>query len=469
MAVHVCILWKNSFKNDLIKNNESVGRREGEVMSILTFKGGVHPFEGKDMSKNKPIMDLEPVGELVFPVSQHIGAPAVPVVEVGDKVLAGTLIAKASGFISANVHSSVSGVVKAIEPRMVAAGNKVLSIIVENDGLYEEEPIKNYIPWDKMTKENIRELVKAAGIVGMGGAGFPTNVKLTPKNEEDIDIIIINGAECEPYLTSDYRRMIEQPEILIGGLKVMLTLFDKAKGYIAVEDNKRDAIVKLAQLAKQEPKIEIKTLYTKYPQGGERALIYAVTGRKVNSSMLPADVGCIVNNVDTAFAIFKGVIEQKPLIQRIVTVSGDAVVNPGNFRVRIGTNTKEVVKAAGGFKKIPEKMISGGPMMGTAIYDLDIPITKGSSAITCFLKDTVSHVKQTNCINCGRCASVCPGRVLPSKLAKFAQQGDREMFEKYNGMECCECGCCSYICPAKRNLTQSIKSMRKDILASKKK
>lgn len=438
-------------------------------MSILTFKGGVHPFEGKDLSKDKPIVDLEPTGELVFPVSQHIGAPALPVVAVGDKVKVGSLIAKANGFISANVHSSVSGVVKAIEPRLVAAGNKVLSIVVENDGLYEEEPLQNYIPWDTMTKEQIRELVKAAGVVGMGGAGFPTNVKLTPKDESAIDTIIINGAECEPYLTSDYRRMIEQPELLIGGLKVILTLFDKAKGYIAVEDNKKDAIVKLTQLAKKEPRIEIKTLYTKYPQGGERALIYAVTGRKVNSSMLPADVGCIVNNVDTAFAVFRAVIEQKPLIQRIVTVTGDAVVNPGNFRVRIGTNTREVVKAAGGFKEIPKKMISGGPMMGMAIYDLDIPITKGSSAITCFLEDSVSQAKQTNCINCGRCARVCPGRVLPSKLAEFARHGDREMFLKYNGMECCECGCCSYICPAKRNLTQSIKSMRKDILASRKK
>lgn len=440
-------------------------------MSILTFKGGVHPYEGKELSKNTPIQELVPTGDMVYPVSQHIGAPASPVVQVGDKVLVGQLIAQGQGFVSANVHASVSGVVKAIEPRLVASGTKVLSVVIENDGLYQEQPLTSYIPWDQVTKEDIRRLIQEAGVVGMGGAGFPTNVKLTPKNEDAIDTIIINGAECEPYLTSDYRRMIEQPERLIGGLKVILKLFDKAKGYIAIEDNKKDAIVKLHQLLKNEPRIEVKTLYTKYPQGGERSLIYAVTGREVNSSMLPADVGCIVNNVDTAFAIFRAVIEQKPLISRIVTVSGDAVVNPGNFQVRIGTNLMEVVKAAGGFKSVPQKMISGGPMMGMAIYDLNIPVTKGSSAVTCFLEDPVvlAEKQKTNCINCGRCVAACPSRIIPSRLAKFAQHGDRESFEKYHGMECVECGSCSYTCPAKLNLCQSIKTMRKDILASKKK
>lgn len=438
-------------------------------MSLLTFKGGIHPYEGKELSKDKAIVEYFPKGDVAISMSQHIGAPAKPVVNVGDYVLTGQLIGEASGFISANVHSSVSGKVKAIEPRMLVNGSKATCIIIENDGKFDEVEFEKPKSLEELSKEEIVELVKKAGIVGMGGAGFPTNVKLSPKEPDKIDYVIVNGAECEPYLTSDYRRLIEEPEVVIGGLKVMLKLFDNAKGIIAVEDNKLDAIAKLKELVKSEDRIEIKTLYTKYPQGAERMLINAVTGRKINSSMLPADAGCVVDNVDTVFAIKSAVIDGRPLIKRVITVTGDVINEPHNFLVRTGTNHSELIDAAGGFKEEPEKIISGGPMMGMAISTIDVPVTKTSSALLCYVKDPLSKVKETNCINCGRCVSVCPGRIIPTRLAEFSERGDMENFVKYNGLECCECGCCSYICPAKRNLTQAIKSMRKQVLASKKK
>ena len=438
-------------------------------MSILTFKGGVHPYDGKELSKEEPIVEYNPQGEIAIAVSQHIGAPAKPLVSKGDSVKVGQKIAEAAGFISANVHSSVSGTVKAIEPRLMANGGKADCIIIENDNNYEEIEYSKPKPLEELTPDEIRDLVKEAGVVGMGGACFPTNVKLSPKNQDDIDYIIVNGAECEPYLTSDYRRMIEQPEILIEGLKVVLKIFPKAKGVIGIEDNKPEAIKKLKKLVNNEERIEVKQLYTKYPQGAERMLIYAITGRRINSSMLPADVGCVVDNVDTLFAIRDAVIEGKPLINRVVTVTGDAITSPKNFLVRIGTNQRELIEATGGFKAEPEKVISGGPMMGIAMSNLDVPVLKGSSALLCMEHDVVSSVEETNCINCGRCVSVCPGHILPSRLADLSLRGDMEQFEKMNGLECCECGCCSYICPAKRNLTQAIKSMRKQVLASKKK
>lgn len=438
-------------------------------MAKLTFVGGIHPYDGKDISKDKPIKAVLPKGDLVYPLSQHIGAPAKPVVEKGDHVLTGQKIAEAGAFVSAPIYATVSGTVKAIEPRRVVTGDSVMSIIIENDGLYEEVEYGPVKPLEEMTKEEIIERVKEAGIVGMGGAGFPTFIKLSPKEPEKIDYVIANCAECEPYLTSDYRRMLEEPEKLVEGLKVSLRLFDNARGILAVEDNKPDCIEILKKLTKDEPKISVKALKTKYPQGAERQLIYAVTGRKINSSMLPADAGCVVNNVDTVVAIYHAVIEGKPLMNRIVTVTGDAIADPRNFIVRIGTNYHELIEEAGGFKKDPVKIVSGGPMMGFAIFDLDVPTTKTASALLCLTEDDVSAMEPTACINCGRCVEVCPGRVVPKLLADYAENYNEEAFLSHNGMECCECGCCSYVCPAKRPLTQTIKSMRKMQLAKKKK
>ncbi len=438
-------------------------------MAKLTFVGGIHPYDGKELSKDKPIKAVLPKGDLVYPLSQHIGAPAKPVVAKGDHVLTGQLIAEAGGFVSAPIYASVSGTVKAIEPRRVVTGDNVMSIVIENDGLYEEVEYETPKPLEELSKEEIIEKVKKAGVVGMGGAGFPTFIKLSPKEPEKIEYCIANCAECEPYLTSDYRRMMEEPQKLIDGLKVMLALFDRATGILAVEDNKPDCIKLLKDLTKDEPRIFVKALKTKYPQGAERQLIYATTGRAINSSMLPADAGCIVDNVDTVVAINAAVRENRPLMHRIVTVTGDAIADPRNFIVRIGTNYAELIDEAGGFKEQPEKIISGGPMMGFGIFDVNVPTTKTASALLCLTHDDVSAMQPTACINCGMCVEVCPGRVIPKKLADYAENYNEEAFVANNGMECCECGCCSFICPAKRPLTQLIKSARKMQLAKKKK
>ena len=395
-------------------------------MGKCTFKGGVHPFDGKELSKDKPIKELFPEGDMVYPLSQHIGAPAVPVVAKGDYVLAGQLIAEAGGFVSANIHSSVSGTVKAIEPRTLATGGKCNSIVIENDGEYKE-------------------------------------VEYVPKTLAEL------SRECEPYLTSDYRRLIEESDKVVMGLKVALALFDHAKGIIGIEDNKPDAIKIMQEKTANEPNIEVKVLKTKYPQGGERCLIYATTGRSINSSMLPADAGCIVHNVDTIYSIYMAVIEGKPLTKRIVTVTGDGVKNPGNFYVWLGMNYRQLVDAAGGLNGEPEKFISGGPMMGFAMYSLDVPVVKGSSSLLVMQKDIVSHISSSACIRCGRCGEGCPSHLLPAKLAGFASRNDETGFTKFDGMECVECGSCSYVCPAKRPLTQQIKAMRRTIMANRRK
>ena len=440
-------------------------------MGLSTFIGGVHPYEGKELSADKPIQVIQPKGELVFPLSQHIGAPAKPLVAKGDTVLAGQKIAEAGGFISANVICSVSGTVKGIEPRLMANGSMVQSIIVENDGEYRTvEGFGQKRDYTALSKQEIRDIVKEAGIVGLGGAGFPTNVKLAPKNEAEIDYVIVNGAECEPYLTSDYRVMLEQPEKVVGGLKVILQLFDKAKGVIGIEENKPEAIRILSELVKDEPRIQACTLKTKYPQGGERFLIYAVTGgREINSTMLPADAGCIVDNIGTVIAIYDAVCKTTPLIERVFTVTGDAIADPRNFRIKIGTNTQELIEAAGGFKSEPEKVISGGPMMGFAMFDLDVPVIKTNGSVLCMTKDQVAASVETPCIRCGKCVSACPSHIVPVMMMKAALKGDCDTFEKLNGMECMECGSCTFVCPAKRPLTQAFKEMRKTVAANRRK
>jgi len=438
-------------------------------MGLFTFKGGIHPNDGKSLAKDKAIVSVLPSGDMVYPLSQHIGAPATPIVEIGDEVLVGQKIAEAGGFVSAPIHASVSGKVKAIEPRFNPTGTKVNSIIIENDGEYNEVEYAHVKPLAILTKEEILNLIGEAGVVGMGGAGFPTKVKLSPKEPEKIEYVIANCAECEPYITADYRRMLEHPEELVSGMRIVLRLFDNAKGIFGIEDNKPDCIEKLRELIKDEPRMEVKALKTKYPQGAERQLIYATTKRAINSTMLPADAGCVVDNVETLIAIHNAVVHGRPVTSRIVTVSGDDVQEPGNFKVLIGTNQKEVVDAAGGFIGEAEKVISGGPMMGFAMFTLDTPITKTSSSILCMTNDAVAVHGPSACINCGRCVDACPSRIIPSRLADYAERFNEESFVKWEGMECVECGCCSYVCPAKRQLKQSIGSMKKIVIANRKK
>lgn len=441
-------------------------------MSKLTFRGGVHPYDGKNLSKSKPVRMLLPEDgeEMVFPMSQHIGAPAVPVVKKGDVVLVGQKIGEMAGFVSSNIISSVSGEVVGIEPRLTVSGAKVNSVIVKNDGEYRAiEGLGEKREIGNLTKEYIIQSIQEAGIVGMGGAGFPTHVKLSPKNPKQIDTILVNAAECEPYLTSDCRMMMECPEQIVGGLKIVLKLFEQARGIISVEDNKMDAVERLKDAVKSEKNIKVKVLKTKYPQGAERQLIYASTGRKINSSMLPADAGCIVNNVDTMISVYRAVCLNTPLIRRIVTITGDAINEPCNFEVKIGMSFQSMLAKAGGFKCEPEKVISGGPMMGVALFSLDIPVSKTSSALLAFSKDEVAAYEPTACIHCGRCVKVCPSRLIPQKMLEYSNAFDDEGFQKIYGMECYECGTCTYVCPAKRRMTQSFKQTRRSILDNRKK
>lgn len=433
-----------------------------------TFKGGIHPYDGKDLSKDKPILMVQPEGDMVYPVVQHIGAPAKPIVAVGDTVLVGQKIAEATGYVSSHVISSVSGKVKVIEPRLTVSGDKVMSIVIVNDEEYNAVPgFGEKRDYTKLSKEEIREIVKEAGIVGLGGAGFPTHVKLTPKDDSAIQHVIVNAAECEPYLTSDYRMMLEEPEKLVTGLKVMLRLFENAKGVIAIEDNKPEAIKVMKEATAGEENISVVSLKTKYPQGSERQVISVVTGKKIGSDRLPADVGCIVDNVDTVISIYNAVCESTPLIRRIVTLTGDAMRNPINVNVRIGMHYAEMMEQADGFVEEPEKIISGGPMMGQALSTMNIPVTKTSSGLLAFKKDDVAKEAPTACIRCGRCVAACPMNLVPKKMAEAVLRSDYESFEALHGMECYNCGSCTYVCPAKKPLTQLFVEGKKAVKEAK--
>ncbi len=444
-------------------------RKWVQNMASQTFIGGIHPYDGKDLAKDSPIREVIPKGELIFPLSQHIGAPAQPIVQVNDKVLMGQKIAEAQGFVSSPIYSSVSGVVKAIEKRRVAVGDMIDAIVIESDDQFECVSFHSIDDVTKLTREEIINRIKEAGVVGMGGAGFPSHVKLSPREPEKIEYLIANCAECEPYLTADYRRMLENPEDIINGMKIVLQLFENAVGILGVEDNKPDCIEKLQELVKDEPRLEVCSLLAKYPQGGERQLIYATTGRKINSKMLPADAGCVVDNVETFIAINNAVKHGIPVIKRVSTITGDGIKNPSNFLYSIGTMYSQLIEEAGGIIPGAEKIISGGPMMGFSMFSLEIPTTKTSSSLLCKLVDEVSKSNPIACINCGRCVEACPELLIPSRLAKFAERGQMQEFEAWNGLECIECGSCSYICPSKRYVSQSIKTMKKQLLAEKRK
>ncbi len=444
-------------------------------MDIKTFKGGVHPEENKEMSLGKPVERYLPKGDLVFPLNQHIGKPAEPVVAVGDAVLAGQLIAEASGFISANIVSSCSGTVKAIEPRMTASGVPAMSIVIANDGLFTPDPSigKTRSIADVSDKEII-DAVKAAGIVGMGGAGFPTNVKLMPKVPGDIEYVIANGCECEPYITCDDRLMQEHGRDIVEGMKLLLQLFPNAKGVIAIEENKPQAIKIMESICATEKGVEVQVVATKYPQGGERNLISVVAGRDIRAGQLPAEVGCVVCNVASLNAIYLAVCKSEPLMERYFTVTGSAIADPKTVIAKIGTSAAELIEAAGGIKSgvTVKKALSGGPMMGIAMSSLDVPICKNNNALTVLAEDEVemAELHMTNCIRCGRCANACPIHLVPQMLADAAERGDLDRFEnKLYGLDCFQCGSCTYVCPAKRPLMQLFKVTKATIMANKRK
>lgn len=422
---------------------------------LKTFKKGVHPYEGKELSKDCPIQCIEAEAVMVYPLSQHIGAPAKAVVAKGDRVLKGQLIAEAGGFISAPVYSSVSGTVKAIEQRLVVNGNMVDCIVIENDMLGETiDGFGDEREIEGLSANDIVDIVKNAGIVGLGGAGFPTGVKISPKNADEIDTLIINAAECEPYLTSDYRLILEKSDEIIKGIKAVLKALPNAKAVIGIENNKPDAIKLLEEKTAGEDRISVCPLKTKYPQGGERQLIFAITGRKINSKILPADKGCVVMNTGTCYAVYEAVYKNMPLIHNVLTITGEAVNQPCNLDVPLGVSHSYVLEKAGGAKEDVVKFISGGPMMGIAMSTLDVPVVKTSSSILAFSKDDIAALAQSACIHCGRCVKACPANLVPQMLAKAVRAGDAEKFESLGGIECIECGSCAYVCPAKIPLTQ---------------
>lgn len=434
-----------------------------------TFKHGIHPArDGKALTKDAPIQEFRPTGEAVYPLSQHIGAPAKAVVAVGDTVLVGQKIAEPDGFISAAICSAVSGKVTAIEPRLNINGRKSPAIVIENDGQFTPLPsLGQERNAADLSCEEILAIIRDAGIVGQGGAGFPAHVKLTMKENVTPDTVIVNAAECEPYLTSDYRLMLERPEQLLAGLRVVLQIFPAARGVIGIENNKPEAIRLLSDLVAGEDRISVCALKTKYPQGGERMLIHAVTGRDINSKKLPIDAGCVVLNVSTVISIYQAVCRCTPQITTIMTITGDAVATPCNMSVPVGSSHAELMEAAGGFCADPEKIVSGGPMMGNAMVDLHVPVVKTSSSILAMQQDEVARWDPSPCIRCGRCVRACPSFLVPAMMGKAADAGDLPTFEALNGMECIECGCCTYVCPAKRRLTQSFKFAKNAVNAAR--
>ena len=441
-------------------------------MEIKTFHGGVHPAEHKELSKESPLTQLLPKGELVYMTNQHIGKPASPVVKKGDRVLAGQIIAEAGGFVSANIVSSVSGTVKAVEPRKNASGGSAMAIVVENDGEYTlAEGVGVECDTNGLTGQEILSKVQKAGIVGMGGAGFPTHVKLTVKTPEKIDYVIANGAECEPYITCDDQLMRTKAAEIVEGMEYMLRLFPNAKGVVVVENNKPEAIAAMEQACQGHDRVYVQPVKTKYPQGGERSLITVITGKHLKLGMLPADAGCVVDNVATIYAIYRAVKFNEPLMERGFTVSGDAVQNPGNFIVKIGTSHQELVAACGGFKQDPKKVLSGGPMMGFAMTGLEAPICKNNNALTCLTVDEVeiAEGQMTACLRCGRCSRACPLGLSPQLMQVAAIRKDYDRYEhKLYGLDCIGCGCCTYGCPAKRPLMQLFKTTKAEIMATKK-
>ncbi len=433
----------------------------------FTFRGGLHIPDHKTTTNRLPIKPVDGAAVHIYPVQQHIGAPLEPKVQVGDTVCVGDLIADSEAFVSVPVHSSISGTVTAIKPHLHPSGREITSIFIENDGEYRvSESITPKNP-DEMTPAEMLEVIHKAGIMGMGGAGFPTHIKLSPPPEKKITHVIVNGAECEPYLTSDHRRMVETPEIVIDGLKICMKLLGLSKGYIGVETNKQNAIRALKKV--KDDSIEVVSLMTKYPQGAEKQMINAVTGRKVPAGGLPADAGAIVLNVDTVTNISRAFRTGMPAITRVVTMSGDCMGMPANFEVRTGMPVAALIEAAGGFAKTPEKLIMGGPMMGLALYSEEVPVIKTTSAILALSRAEKIHNADTTCIRCGKCVECCPMHLMPLYINKYILEGDLKTAEKYGVMNCMECGICSYLCPGMQSPLNNIRVAKQTITEERRK
>lgn len=439
------------------------------MRKLLSFRGGVYPPDKKSFTEDKEIQVCKVPNIVKIPLQQHIGAPCEALVKPGDKVKMGQKIGQPKGYVSAPVHSSVSGTVKAIEIVSLPNSHKSQTVVIENDGLDTLDDTLKPSDLQQLSADELKEIIMEAGIVGMGGASFPTHVKLSPPPEKEIHTIILNGSECEPYLTADSRLMMEYADDIVFGLKVIMKTLGVTKGYIGIEDNKPDAISMMTAAVANEPNIQIMSLRTKYPQGSEKHLIYALTRCQVPSGRLPIDVGTIVDNVSTAAAIARAVRYGEPSYQRVVTVTGNAVKEPQNLLVRVGTSLQDVVDFCGGLKEEPAKVICGGPMMGTAQHSLDVPVIKGTTGILLFTQAEAAIPESSNCIRCGRCVAVCPTRLMPFYISAQSINGNYEETDKLNAMDCIECGSCTFICPAKRPLMQHIRIAKKEIMAARKK
>ena len=433
-----------------------------------TFSGGVHPAGNKNLSAHKPTVPAAIPKRVVIPLSQHIGAPTKPLVVIGQEVKKGEKIGETTGFVSAPVHSSISGKVVALGSFPHSLGVNIPAVVIESDGKDEwVAGLKENSDYNLLSPDELKKIVQDAGIVGMGGATFPTHVKLTPPKEKPIDVVILNGAECEPYLTSDHRLMLERPKEIINGLKILMRILGVQKGYIGIENNKPDAIETMTKAAAGSPEIKVWPVKVKYPQGAEKMLIKAIAGRTVPAGSLPMDVGVVVQNVGTSEAIYNAVRYGRPLIERYVTVTGRGVKEPKNFVVRIGTPFSQLIEEAGGLTDEAAKVIAGGPMMGMSQYTLDVPVIKGTSGITVLPKNEVSTKPYGPCIRCGRCIDACPMKLQPSYIGLYIEKGHYEDAKAYNLMDCFECGSCTFVCPSNRPMVQWVKKAKKELAKKK--
>ncbi len=436
-------------------------------MSMMSFKGGIHPPHAKSLTEHKATEVAAPPKLVTIPLRQHIGATCEAIVKKGDEVKVGQLIGEPLSFVASPIHSSVSGKVIKVAKAPIAGGEE-MCVFIEND--FEDtldETVKPYGDYQQFEPKEIINIIKEAGIVGMGGAGFPLHIKLSPPDDKKIDYIILNGAECEPYLTADHRLMLEDPSSVIYGIKIMMRALNVKKGYIGIEDNKPDAIATMKEALGADDTVQIVKLRTKYPQGAEKQLIYACIKKQVPSGGLPMDVGVVVSNVATASAVAKRFTTGMPLVQRICTVTGSAIREPKNLWIKIGTPINEIIEQCGGYAEEPGKLILGGPMMGLSQHTDQLPSTKTTSGVLVFGKQAGALPAAEQCMKCGKCVNICPAFLQPLYISAYALQDNFDKAQSFGALDCIECGSCSFVCPSKRPLLHSIRVAKREIIAKR--